>query len=285
MSFVPDGTLDHLRNLAEGDAPAARYELGPEIGRGGMGVVYEARDTWLDRAVALKVVEAQPEPAGEAKTLAQLEHPGLVPVYDAGTLPDGRPFYAMRLVRGRRLDEFLREEAGVPARLRIFEKVCEAVAFAHDRGIIHCDLKPQNIMVGGYGEVFVLDWGVARRTGIDGAAFGTPRYMAPEREGLDARADVFALGRILEDMAGEGTRPPLASIIRKSLAERREDRYARVQALASDVACYLDGLAVSAHRDTAWERTARFVRRNQILLLLVGSYLVVKLAMFWLARR
>ncbi len=284
MSFVPDGTLDHLRNLGGGDAPEARYELGPEIGRGGMGVVYEARDRWLDRAVALKVVDAQ-EAAGEAKTLAQLEHPGLVPVYDAGTLPDGRPFYAMRLVRGRRLDEYLRDEAAVPARLRIFEKVCEAVAFAHDRGIIHCDLKPQNIMVGGYGEVFVLDWGVARRTGVDGAAFGTPRYMAPEREGLDGRADVFGLGRILEDMAGAGAQPPLASIIRKCVAERREDRYAGVQALERDVNRYLDGFPVSAHRDTAWERTARFVRRNQILLLLVGSYLVVKLAMLFLGRR
>ena len=111
-----------------------------------MGIVYRARDFQLDRLVALKVIESGP--LDEARTLAQLEHPGLVPVYDSGVLPDGRAYYAMRLVQGNRLDEFLRDEPALPARLRVFEKICEAVAFAHSRGVVHCDLKPQNVMTG-----------------------------------------------------------------------------------------------------------------------------------------
>ena len=107
MSFLPDRTLDHLRQLS--DAPE-RYRVEREIGRGGMGVVYEAWDSQLDRRVALKMIDFGP--VEEARIAAQLEHPGLVPVYDSGTLPDGRAYYAMRLVRGRRLDEFLRQEPG-----------------------------------------------------------------------------------------------------------------------------------------------------------------------------
>jgi eukaryotic-like serine/threonine-protein kinase len=281
MSFLPDETLNHLRHLHAADgAPEPRYELGPELGRGGMGVVYDAWDSCLERHVALKVVDALPEPADEARILARLEHPGLVPVYDAGTLPDGRSFYAMRLVTGRRLDEFLGGEPRLAPRLRLFEKICEAVAFAHGRGVIHCDLKPQNIMAGAYGEVFVLDWGIARRTGHPSQGFGTPPYMAPERESLDARSDVYSLGRILEGLAAPAPPAPLASIIGKAAAPAPEDRYPSVQALAEDVARFLDNLPVGAHRDTPGERAARFIRRNQVLLLLLGSYLVVKLAIF-----
>ena len=98
----------------------------------------------------------------EAQVLARLEHPGLVPVHDIGSLPDGRLFYAMKLVRGRRLDEHVRDLPSRAARLRLLEKICEAVAFAHAHGVIHRDLKPQNVMVGPFGEVLVLDWGVAK---------------------------------------------------------------------------------------------------------------------------
>ena len=192
-----------------------------------MATVYLARDRELGREVALKVMRL-PEPAAgiaerlrqEARILAQLEHPGLVPVHDVGTLPDGRVFYAMKRVRGRRLDEHLRDSRSLPERLRLFERICLTVAFAHAQGVIHRDLKPANVMVGPFGEVLVLDWGVAKlrdeglgpaplSTGptgpatAHGAVVGTPGYMPPEQaRGLpvDARADVFALGRILESM-------------------------------------------------------------------------------------
>src|SRR5207248_224584 len=94
--------------------------------------------------------------------IARLEHPGIVPVHDAGELPDGRFYYAMKLVRGRRLDEEAVRLPELAARLGLFQKTCEAVAFAHAHGVLHRDLKPQNIMVGEFGEVLVMDWGVAK---------------------------------------------------------------------------------------------------------------------------
>ena len=280
MSFLPDRTLDHLRQLS--DAPA-RYQVEREIGRGGMGVVYEAWDSQLDRRVALKIIDFGP--IDEARIAAQLEHPGLVPVYDSGTLPDGRAFCAMRLVRGRRLDEFLRHETGLGERLRVLVKVCDAVAFAHDRGVIHCDLKPQNIMVGAFGEVFVMDWGIARRDQHEAPAArtGTPPYLAPEHP-PDHRADIFSLGRILLDLAGEPAPRPLAAVATRAMAVAPAERYAKVQDFAADLARFLDGLPVTAHSENAWERTARYVRRNQVLLLLVAAFLVVKLALFFFRR-
>jgi serine/threonine protein kinase len=138
-----------------------------------MGTVYRARDRDLGREVALKVVAAPatgwvdaPEARllAEARILARLEHPGLVPVHDLGTLPDGRVFYAMKRVRGRRLDAYARERraGGRGELLRVFERICETVAFAHAHGVIHRDLKPENVMVGSFGEVLVLDWGLAK---------------------------------------------------------------------------------------------------------------------------
>src|SRR5438270_1833992 len=113
MTFLPDRALDRLRRITEEpDLSGTRYQIEQEIGRGGMGVVYRARDTQLDRLVALKVIASGP--TDEPRTLAHLEHPGLVPVYDSGALPDGRVYYAMRLVNGKRLDEFLRGEAALP---------------------------------------------------------------------------------------------------------------------------------------------------------------------------
>src|SRR5215813_2064128 len=134
-----------------------------------MGTVYRAVDTELERQIAIKVLNG-PE-AGEdiarrmvreAQIIARLEHPGIVPVHDVGALPDGRVFYAMKYVRGRRLDEYAAETESIRDRLRKFQAACDAVAFAHAHGVIHRDLKPQNIMIGSFGEVLVLDWGVAK---------------------------------------------------------------------------------------------------------------------------
>lgn len=243
MTVLSDAQLGHLR-LAAAAAAAfehPRYEIHEQIGEGGMGRVYRARDRELGREVAVKVLRAQlADPAAadrtrqEARILARLEHPGIVPVHDVGQTPDGRIFYVMKLVRGQRLDQRFAVppaagSAALAERLRVFERICETVAFAHARGVIHRDLKPQNVMVGEFGEVLVLDWGIARvraeptvadrneparaaASGCDdetatrqtrrGTVLGTPAYMAPEQARgettkVGEHSDVFALGAVL----------------------------------------------------------------------------------------
>ena len=192
--MLSDRILHHLRSVI--DAPnleGTRYELIEEIGRGGMGVVYLARDKVLGRRVALKIL-TNPE---EARTMASLEHPGIVPVHDAGALPDGRTYYAMKFVEGTRLDAFREPAPSLADRLRIFTRICEPVAFAHSRQVIHRDLKPENVMIGAFGEVLVLDWGTARRMEASVASVaGTRGYMAPEQmEGVTSTlTDIYSLG-------------------------------------------------------------------------------------------
>jgi serine/threonine protein kinase len=134
-----------------------------------MGTVYLAQDMDLGRKVAVKVMNAADSTEAlasrmmrEARIVALLEHPSIVPIHDVGKLEDGRVFYAMKLVQGKRLDQSAAGTASLLDLLRIFQKICEAVAFAHARGVIHRDLKPENIMVGPFGEVLVMDWGVAK---------------------------------------------------------------------------------------------------------------------------
>ena len=184
---LSDSVIDHLRHVAAlPDLTGTRYELESEIGRGGMGVVYAARDRELDRRVALKVLDSAL--AGEAQLIARLEHPAIVPIYETGTLPDGRAFYAMKLVSGARLDRYVAGVSSLAERLRVIRRVGEALAFAHARGVIHRDLKPQNVMVGEFGEVYVMDWGVD-------AVAGTPGFRAPDAR-LDQRSDIYALGAV-----------------------------------------------------------------------------------------
>ncbi len=227
---VNDSTLDHLRRIVQSAEPEdPRYRIVETLGQGGMGTVYLAEDVTLHRRVAMKVLrgvqdaEAVERMLREARVIARLEHPGIVPVHDAGRLPDGRVYYIMKLIQGRRLDEYAEASASLQERLRVFERVCETVAFAHAHGVIHRDLKPQNVMVGQFGEVLVLDWGVAkvaaltelrppesaaRGTPCDapqtahGTILGTPAYMPPEQargevDRVDERSDVYALGGIL----------------------------------------------------------------------------------------
>ncbi len=170
MTWLPDSALDRLRRVADQpELAGTKYRLIEEIARGGMGTVYLAEDRELRRQVALKVLHdptSDPEAAErmirEARILAKLEHPGIVPVHDVARLADGRIYYVMKLVRGKRLDEQFDDAAPIPERLRTFERICEAVSFAHAHGVVHRDLKPANIMVGPFGEVLVMDWGVAR---------------------------------------------------------------------------------------------------------------------------
>lgn len=321
MTALPDAALSRLaRALRAPDLTGTRYLLGREVGRGGMGSVWEAEDPELGRVVALKVLDL-PDASGdlaarlkrEARVLARIEHPGVVPVHDVGTLPDGRPWYAMKLVRGERLDAAAALLPTLRERLRLFLRVCEPVAFAHARGIVHRDLKPSNVMVGPFGEVLVLDWGIARlleeeaserRPGppvalaaepreprgapaagtAAGTVLGTPGYMAPEQArgeaGVDARADVWALGVLLRGLVGpEALRARrLAAVVAKATAERREERYDGVPALAADVVRYLDGEPVAAYRERPWERAARFAVRHRVALLLLLAYLAARAA-------
>ncbi len=169
--MLSDETLHHLRDVIDQpDLSATSYRLIRRLGRGGMATVYLVEDRELRREVALKVL-SDPDPAGnlaarllaEARLLARLEHPNLAPVHDVGTLPDGRVFYVMKYVRGVRLDAWRRGDPTRPTALRLFQKICDAVAFAHAAGVVHRDLKPENIMIGEFGEALVMDWGVAKR--------------------------------------------------------------------------------------------------------------------------
>ena len=214
--MISDRAIDRLREAAAWPELDARYAITGVAGRGGMGTVYVARDHVLDRDVAVKVLDVADQKGSraarlqrEAHILARLDHPGIVPVHDAGELPDGRTFYVMKLVKGRRLDDLVAQNASLADRLNAFGRVLDAVAFAHAHGVVHRDLKPENVMVGGFGEVYVMDWGVAQDGSADGeaAVVGTPGFMPPEQERprapVDARADIFALGALLAHLAGE----------------------------------------------------------------------------------
>jgi serine/threonine protein kinase len=289
--MISEQALDRLTAMfQEPDVSGTRYTLMSVLGRGGMGVVYLAHDSMLDRDVALKIVERPQDEPNEARILARLEHPGIVPVHDFGELPDGRLFYAMKRVRGDRLDRWMAAGRELTDRLGVFLRVCDAVAFAHAQGVIHRDLKPENVMVGEFGEVLVLDWGLALRNAdcglrIERAAAGTPDYMAPEQASGDAavdhRADIFSLGAMLGAIADTA---PVLAIARKARAADPGDRYPDVPALSADISRFLAGLAVEAHRERLVDRLARFGRRYRLPILLVLTYLVVRVLMLWLFR-
>ena len=254
-----------------GDWPSIPgYAVTGEIARGGMGRVLAGRELTLDREVAIKVLLPGADAARfvtESKITAKLPHPNIPPVYALGTLADGSPFLAMKFVRGEtlanQLDERPDPKAELPRFVQIFEQIAQAVGFAHAQGIIHRDLKPANVMVGEFGEVQVMDWGLARSSaphspggrGVGGegdsvsanpehtragAVMGTPAYMAPEQargEPADARADVFALGGILTAvLTGKAvfTGDSAARTVRRAAAGDTADALARLHACGAD---------------------------------------------------
>jgi WD40 repeat protein/tetratricopeptide (TPR) repeat protein len=261
------------------------YELHDEIGRGGMGVVYRARDTALDRDVAVKLLAERylaDSPAvqrflSEARITGQLQHPGIPAVHQVGSLADGRPFLAMKLIKGSTLEAILKQRTDPAAErgrlLAIFEAVCQAVGYAHAHHVIHRDLKPANVMVGAFGEVQVMDWGLAKVLGERtpapadapaaeqtrawtqvsptpesgphtqaGTMLGTPAFAPPEQVGgeiekVDTRADVFGLGAILAVLLTG--KPPYVgetaeSVRVQALRGKLDDCFARLDACGAE---------------------------------------------------
>jgi hypothetical protein len=226
-----DTTTEPVPKRDDIPAFAGRFRIDGEIARGGIGIVLRAFDPQMQRPVAVKVLQpgfrgnpgAEARFHAEARLTGQLQHPGIPPAFEVGQLADGSPFFALKLIEGRTLQALLAGRPASPEDLALFEQVCRAVAFAHGMGVLHRDLKPGNVMVGAFGEVQVMDWGLAKVLGQTeeesaapaaaqklpeqgstqpGTVLGTPAYMAPEQargeiDRIDRRCDVFGLGGIL----------------------------------------------------------------------------------------
>lgn len=285
FDIPPPRALDDLRALAAGaDADsdptaqvgalprqAGRYVIEGEIARGGMGIVLRALDEEMGRRLAVKILSARARRhAGaerrflrEARITARLQHPGIPPIHELGRLDDGAPFFAMKLIEGRTLSALLAASprpADEPHFIAVFEQICETLAFAHSRRIVHRDLKPSNVMVGAFGEVQVMDWGLAKPldgTETDGASgapsgdestwisqagdiTGTPAFMAPEQargesDAIDERCDVFGLGGILcAILTGRAPFAGRADAVRTAAAGDLSDAYSRLDACGAD---------------------------------------------------
>jgi serine/threonine protein kinase len=327
-----------------------RFRILRPHARGGLGEVFVAEDGELHREVALKEIQNQhaDQPASrdrfllEAEITGGLEHPGIVPVYSLGCYADGRPFYAMRFIKGDSLAEAIERfhaaespkqntgERLVALRglLRRFLDVCNAIAYAHSRGVLHRDLKPSNIMLGKYGETLVVDWGLAKATGnttppndqpeqplqpysdggstptLVGSAIGTAAYMSPEQAAgrlnqLGPASDVYSLGAtlyhlltnktpfegndvgdILRRVQQENPLPPnrvksgvptaLSSVCLKAMSLSPQDRYSSAIEMASDIECWLADEAVSAHKESIWQKVTRWSRHHQELAAFFG---------------
>jgi len=301
------GTFEELRVV-----DASNYVRGGEIGRGGMGRIVRAHDRRLGRVVAIKqLIDARLAPRfeHEARLTARLQHPAIVTVYEAGRWPSGEPFYAMKYVAGRQLDEVVAELATLEERLSLLSNVTtaiEAIAYAHSEGVIHRDLKPQNILIGEFGETVVIDWGLAKDLLLEATGsepyrdaagpltvggVGTPAYMAPEQargDAPDARVDVYALGATLHHVLA-GDRPDrralpehtpcdLRDIVATAMADDPAARYPTAAELARELRRFQNGQLVASHRYTLGELIRRTLRRYRSIALVITAALAVLIA-------
>ncbi|MGZ3426323.1 MAG: WD40 repeat domain-containing serine/threonine protein kinase, partial [Polyangia bacterium] len=253
----------------------------------------------------------------EASITARLQHPSIVPVYQTGRLSTGEPFYTMKLITGRSLKELIIAAPTLAERLALVPNLlaaADAMAYAHSHGVIHRDLKPSNIMVGAFGETLVIDWGIAKLLTDDesvaaspspmspsdqitktGAILGTPSFMAPEQargEPIDERADVYALGGILQSLltgrppqSAPGAHLPretsreLVAIVARAMAENPADRYPTAHELAEDLRRFLAGQLVRAHEYSTATILWRWMRRHRAPLTVAGFFLVALAAL------
>jgi len=313
-----------LRDTAPRFQEVGRYRILGMLGEGGMGVVYLAYRDDLGHRVAIKVLRdawlsapRRERFASEQRTLAQLNHPSIAQIYDADTLPDGTPWFAMEYVEGVPLSEyFARRNATIEERLRIFRDACEAVRHAHLHAVIHRDLKPSNILVRADGGVRLLDFGIAKQldnfdTGSDQTRTGlrlmTPAYAAPEQirgERVGVYTDVYALGVILYELLAkrlpfdlsnktpgeaeimitqqEPAKPcgvaDLDVLCLTAMHKAPERRYASVEGLIRDVDHYLNGEALEAQPDTLGYRAGKFVRRNRRRVIAAAAVFILIIA-------
>ncbi len=336
-----------------GEHPIERYTRVAELGRGGMGVVERVRDTQLDRDLALKSLRRdgprlRKRFQEEARITSLLDHPGVVPVHESGLDANGTPYFTMRLVEGIDFEDVIaRVHAGdrdwtMPRALEALVKVCDTMAFAHARGVVHRDLKPSNVRVGRFGEVYVMDWGLAHEMGrhdpheirprsagvdvvrgdeiedglsvvtLEGDVLGTPAYMPPEQANgeiatIAPHSDVYSVGAMLHHLLS-GRRPyseksdarrsrdvlelvragppgnvrhlrpnapsELVAICSKAMQREPRDRYPDMTGFAADLRSFLEGRVVSAHSSSRFSHARKWVARNRILALVVGTALV-----------
>ena len=288
-SSLLDRDLSHVARQMLGQPPFTPQGFGPYrtrqlLGEGGMGVVYLAEHEDLHHLVAIKILrDAWMSPArrerfaSEQRTLAQLVHPSIARLYDADTLADGTPWFAMEYVEGVPLTDYCRRQGStVDERLRLFRAVCESVLYAHRLAVIHRDLKPSNILVKSDGSVRLLDFGIAKhlddldpsldRT-LTGLRLMTPAYAAPEQlrgEPVGIQSDVYSLGVILQELLNGLRSSPDIEVL--SLTATHSDvqrRYPSVEALIRDIDHYLKGEPLEARPDTFGYRLGKFLRRNR----------------------
>ena len=331
MTQLSDKVVARLQaEMQVPDLTGTRYRLVRYLARGGMGSVWLVEDTVLQRRLALKVLDliAPTDDLAarllqEGRILARLEHPGIVPMHDAGTLLDGRAFYCMKYVEGQTLTQHTPNKS-LPDKLRVVERIAEPLDFAHARGFIHRDLKPDNVMIGAFGEVLVMDWGLAKvgvtsleageteiatavqptqnslRVTGQGSVVGTRGYMSPEQARgdieVDHRTDIFSLGAILTFMltgsapgelpAASGSVPrPLRAICEKAMAADPNARYQSAREMTADITHYLNGEPVSAYPEGLLERLGRLFTRHRTAVVLVAVYLIMRVLFILFGRR